>query len=80
MINHYYKSMVACNLVEVEDFGIIDLDTLPIRVHENKKGIYEICWVATYVNGKKDYILSECGGVSSFDFGGRSLGVIREIK
>jgi len=80
MIKHYYKSMAACNLVEVEDFGIIDLDTLPIRVHKDGKGIFEICWVLTYVNGKKDYILSECGGVSSFDFGGRSLGVIREIK
>lgn len=34
----------------------------------------------TYVEGEKEYVLSECGGVSSFDFGGRSLGVIKEIK
>lgn len=80
MIKPYYKSQAASNLVEVEDFGVINLDELPIRVHKDRKGIYEICWAMTYVEGKKEYELSECGGVSSFDFGGRSLGVIKEIK
>lgn len=80
MIKPYYESMVTSNLVEVEEFGIIDLNVLPIRVHLDKKGVYEICWVATSMDGKKEYVLSECGGVSSFDFGGRNLGVIREIK
>lgn len=80
MIKPYYKSQAASNLVEVEDFGVINLDELPIKVHKDRKGIYEICWVMTDVDGEKDYVLSECGGYSSFDFGGKSLGVTREIK
>ncbi|MGE7840652.1 hypothetical protein ACQKNX_07665 [Lysinibacillus sp. NPDC093712] len=80
MINPYYRSKVTSKLVDVEDFGAINLDELPIRVHKDRRGIYEICWVMTYVEGEKEYVLSECGGVSSFDFAGRSLGVIKEIK
>lgn len=79
MIKHFYKSMVTSNLVEVEDFGIIDLDELPIRGHEDRKGKYEICWVLANVDGKNDHVLSECGGSSAFDFGGRNLGVIKVI-
>ena len=54
MIKPYYKSQAASNLVEVEDFGVINLDELPIRVHKDRKGIYEICWAMTYVEGKKN--------------------------
>lgn len=79
MIERFYKSMVMSNLVEVEDFGVINLDELPIRVHEDRKGIYEICWALTNVDGKEDHVLSECGGVSAFDYGGRSLSVIKVI-
>lgn len=80
MIKPYYKSQVTSNLVEVEDFGVINLEELPIRVRLDEKGYYEISWASIIVDGGLDYILSECGGVSSLDFGGRSLGVIREIK
>jgi len=76
MVKPFYKSMIKSNLVEVEDFGTIDLSELPIRVRKDEKGIYEICWVKTYVDGRVEYVLSECGGTSMFNYGGRILAVI----
>lgn len=80
MIKPFYKHESSTDKVEVEDFGVIDLRDLPIRVNLEEEGRYEIGWVATNKDGEDVYVLSEYGGRSSFDFGGRQLGVIREIK
>jgi ribosomal protein S6 len=80
MIKPYFKNENNATIVEVEDFGMIRLDKLPIDVRKDEKGHYEIGWVLTYKDGKEEHVLSEYGGKSSFDFGGRNLGVIREIE
>jgi hypothetical protein len=80
MIKPYYKHKHNATVVEVEDFGIINLEELPIRIRLEEKGRYEIGWAHTYENGMDIYVLSEYGGRSSFDFGGRELGVKREIE
>ncbi|WP_158512588.1 hypothetical protein [Rummeliibacillus stabekisii] len=43
-------------------------------------GHYEIGWVLTRIDNEENYFLSEYGGKNSLDFGGRILGVIREIE
>lgn len=78
MIKPYYQDEHASTIVEVEDHGIIDLSKLPIRLQ--REGRYEIGWVTSYINGKSRQELSEYGGYSSFDFGGRPLGVLKEIE
>ncbi|MET3658471.1 hypothetical protein [Sporosarcina psychrophila] len=80
MIKPYFKNKHDATVVEVEDFGVIRLDNLPVRVREDRKGKYEIGWVLTHKEGKEEHVLSEYGGRSSFDFGGRNLGVVREIE
>ncbi|WP_310876958.1 hypothetical protein [Priestia megaterium] len=80
MIKPYLKSKHTASIVEVEDFGITNLNELPIRVRTEEKGVYEIVWALTRIDGKDDYILSECGGRTRFDYGGRNLGVIREVE
>ncbi len=80
MIKPYLKSEHNATVVEVEDFGVIRLDELPIRVREDEEGRYEIGWVCIHKNEKAEYVLSEYGGRSSLDFGGRNLGVIRKIE
>lgn len=79
MIKPYFKHEHNATAIEVEGFGVISLDALPTVVRKNEKGKYEIGWCLTHVDGKEVYVLSEYGGMSSFDFGGRQLGVIREI-
>lgn len=78
MIKPYFKQESNVKLVEVEDFGIIDLTKLPIEVRTEDKGYYQIGWVN--VSGEDVYVLSEYGGRSSMDFGGRELGVIKEVE
>lgn len=80
MIKPYIKSDSNAKIVEVEDFGVIDLSKLPIRVREDERGIYEILWVSPLFGDVEKYTLSECGGTCGLDYGGRDLGVIREIK
>lgn len=80
MIKPYYKHEHESTVVEVENFGVIDLNELPIRIYQDREGNYEIGWVMTMKDGKRTYILSEYGGKSTLDFGGRELGVIREIE
>lgn len=79
MIKPYYKHEHTATMVEVEDFGIINLIDLPITIFPEKEGHYEIGWSRTRQDGKEFYTLSEYGGNNSWDFSGRSLGVIREI-
>lgn len=80
MIKPYFKHEHTAIEVEVEDFGVIKLSNLPIEVRLEEKGKFEIGWVMTHKDGKDAYILSEYGGRSAMSFGGRSLGVLREIK
>ncbi len=80
MIKPYFKHEHNSTEVEVEDFGIINLSNLPIQVRLEEKGHYELGWVATNKDGKNVYVLSEYGGRSSMDFGGRGIGVIQEIE
>lgn len=80
MIKPYYKHEHKAKIVEVEDFGVINLNELPIKIHKDKVGLYEIGWAIRDINGEKYYELSETGGVSLFDFGGRALGIIKEIE
>jgi hypothetical protein len=80
MINPYYKHEHNATVVEVEDFGVINLGDLPIKIRLDEKGRYEIGWAHTFKDGIDTYVLSEYGGKSSLDFGGRNLGVIREIE
>ena len=80
MIKPFYKHEHNASIVEVEEFGEINLSELPIRIHLEKAGNYEIGWVGTVLNGEKAYLLSEYGGTGSFNFGGRSLGVINIVK
>jgi phosphopantothenate synthetase len=80
MIKPYYKHNSEVDIVEVEEFGIIDLRNLPVRVRLEEEGLYEIDWVLTVnKNGDETHVLSEHGGTCSFNFGGRNLGVIREM-
>lgn len=71
----FYKSKLTARFLETEEFGEIDTTKLPIDITDGRPGRYEIGWVS---NGK-DYLLSEYGGRSSFDFGGRDLTVIRQF-
>lgn len=80
MIKPYFKNESNVTVVEVEDFGVIRLDNLPIEIRKEKKGHYEIGWVLTHKNGEEVHVLSEYGGNSAFDFGGRELAVVREIE
>jgi hypothetical protein len=80
MIKPYIKSEHSANVIEIEDFGVINLNELPIRVRKEEKGHYEIGWVLSHNGSKQEYILSEYGGRGMMDFGGRELGVIKEIK
>lgn len=80
MIKPYVRSENNSEQVEVEDHGIINLCNLPIRVNEDQPGRFEIDWVSTMVDGEIVYVLSEFGGKSMISFGGRYLGVIREIN
>ena len=70
----YFKNEHT-SIVDVEEFGIIKLDSLPIRVNKD----CEIGWVLTIDNGKEELVLCEYGG-QGIGFGGRELGVIREIN
>ncbi|WP_182006263.1 hypothetical protein [Priestia aryabhattai] len=79
IIKPYIKSEHSANVVEVEDFGIINLNDLPIEVRKEEKGYYEIGWVLSHNGGKEEHILSEYGGVGMMGFGGRELGVIKKL-
>lgn len=79
MIKPYFKHENNAKFVDVEDFGVIDLEQLPIRVREERQGKFEIAWATTIIDGKQVSVLSEVGGRGMMDFGGRELGVIREL-
>ncbi|WEG18610.1 hypothetical protein PQ478_09010 [Alkalihalophilus pseudofirmus] len=79
MIKPYFKHSSNFSLVEVEDHGVINLTELPIKVREGEEGHYELGWVSTSIEGESTYILSEYGGKSSLTFGGRNIGVLREL-
>lgn len=79
MIKPYYKEKHDAKTVEVEDFGIIDLADIPIRVRKDQKGIHHIDWVSRNVDGKNMKFLAEHGGSTGIDYGGRELGVIRKL-
>ncbi|WP_102271346.1 hypothetical protein [Cytobacillus massiliigabonensis] len=80
MIKPYLKNEHNATIVEVEDFGVIRLDSLPIEVRKDEKGHYEIGWALTHKDGEEIHVLSEYGGKSPLDFGGRYLGVIQEVE
>lgn len=75
MTKPFYESSLSSRFVETEEFGVIDTTKLPIDITDGRPGKYVICWVS---NGR-ERLLSECGGRSSFDFGGRDLTVIRQF-
>lgn len=78
MIKPYYKEdHENVSLVEVEDYGIINLNDLPIQVDLNKEGFYEIIWAKWSNEG---HVLSHVGGKNMMSFGGCCLGVIKEIE
>lgn len=77
MIKPYYKHEHNAKYVEVEDFGVIDLEQLPIQVREEREGRFEIVWATNVADGTQ--VLSEVGGRGMMDYGGRELGVIREL-
>lgn len=78
MIKPFIKEHHNAQIVEVEDFGIINLNDLPIRVYEDKQGLYQIDWVSFRTDdGKMEHVLSEVGGRNAMSFGGRDLGVIK---
>jgi len=77
MIKPFIAQQHDAEIVEVEDFGIINLKELPIRIHEERQGRFEITWANQMTDdGKTVRVLSEVGGYNQMDFGGRSLGVI----
>lgn len=80
MIKPYYKEEHEFNIVEVEDYGVISLEDLPIRVNKEQRGLYQIDWVTTRIDGKDVKVLSEHGGSTGINYGGRSLGVIRQLS
>lgn len=75
MIKPFYKSSLSTRFLETKELGVIDTAEMPIDITNGRPGRYEICWVT---NGK-ELILSECGGRSSLDFGGRALTVVRQF-
>lgn len=82
MIKPYYKENHTATIVETKEYGIINLNELPIQVEKHKKGKYEICWIEEicWTNKEKRMTLCEIGGSSHLDFGGRELTVIKEIE
>lgn len=81
MIKPYYKRSSNAEIVEVEDFGVANLKDLPIKVKQGERGSYKLGWTLTFLEeGGEEYVLSEYGGITPMDFGGREIGVIREIK
>lgn len=81
MIKPYIKHLHTATIVEVEDFGVIDLRKLPIRVYEDQPGLYEISFMKhNQRDGTESYILTEAGGSNMMNYGGRHLGVLRIIE
>lgn len=80
VIKPYYKHEHDATIVEVEDFGVINLSKLPIEIHLEDEGHYEINWIRQKKDGEHVYVLAEHGGKSRFDYGGRSLGVKNKIE
>ena len=80
MIKPYYKHEHDATMVKVEDFGVINLNELPIEIHLEDEGGYEIGWVDQFKDGEHVFVLAEYGGTSRFDFGGRLLGVKNKIE
>ncbi|KGI85380.1 hypothetical protein JY98_03715 [Exiguobacterium mexicanum] len=80
MIKPYIKSEHTATVVEVEEHGIINLNYLPLKVRVDEEGEFEIGWVGGNIDGKEDYVLSEVGGRNRFDYSGRHLGVLREVR
>lgn len=81
MIKPYVKHLHTATIVEVEDFGVIDLRELPIRVYEDQPGRYEILFMHYHHgDGTESYILTEVGGSNMMNYGGRHLGVLRIIE
>jgi len=74
----FYRSESKCNFVVVEEYGLINLNDLPFLVRQDESGRYELGWVGTWEDGKRDYILCEHGGKSALNYGGRYIGVIND--
>lgn len=71
MIKPYYKHEHDATK---KTFGIINLNKLPIEIHLEDEGHYEINWIGQKKDGEYVYVLAEHGGKSRFDYGGRPLG------
>lgn len=78
MVERYYKEDYTNEYVEVENYGVIKLSSLPITLNEEK--CHYIDWVRM-MNGEGagKHVLSEVGGCSSMNYGGCALRVIRII-
>lgn len=80
MIKPYYKHLHTAKYVEVEEYGVINLDELPITVDQEQPGLYQIEFLNSTIDGKLVKMLCEHGGSNGINYGGRTLGVVREIE